>query len=129
MRALVLLAALAAPALARTPMSPDEFDAWSTGKTLDYSFDGVILGSEAYFPGRTVRDADTGGPCLDGSWHARGDAVCFVYPARDGIHCWHYWREGDAVFAQALGADPGTPAQTVTVSDTPLACPGPEVGA
>ena len=128
MRSLVLLAILASAAQAQSPMSPDAFDAWSTGKTLDYSVNGVILGSEAYFPNRTVRDADTGGPCLDGTWHAEGDAVCFVYPARDGTHCWLYWRNGDAVFAKPLDAAPEDPAQLVTEAASPLTCPGPEVG-
>lgn len=109
-------------------MTPEEFDAWSVGKTLDYSVDGQVYGSEAYFPGRQVRDADTGGPCLDGSWQADGDAVCFVYPARDGRHCWRFWREGEAVFASPLAADPTDPPQRVTVADAPLSCPGPEVG-
>jgi hypothetical protein len=128
MRSLVLLTVLAAAAQAETPMSPSEFEAWSTGKTLDYSVDGVVLGAEAYFPNHTVRDADTGGPCLDGTWHAQGDAVCFVYPARDGTHCWLYWREGDAVFAKPLDAAPEDPAQLVTEAAAPLTCPGPEVG-
>lgn len=109
-------------------MSPSEFEAFATGKTLAYSVDGVILGAEAYYPDRSVRDADTGGPCLDGSWHAEGDAVCFVYPARDGTHCWTFWREGAAVYAKPLAAAPDAPAQLVSEAASPLACPGPEVG-
>ncbi len=126
--ALILLAVLTPAAVAQTPMSPDEFDAWATGKTLTYSLDGLVLGAEAYLPGRTVRDADIGGPCFDGAWHAEGDAVCFVYPARDGTHCWHFWRDGTDVFAKPLSAAPEDPAQLVTKAATPLACPGPEVG-
>ncbi len=133
MRAVLVLcllapALLAPAAFAQTPMSPDDFDTWSTGKTLDYSVDGRIIGSESYASDRQVRDADTGGPCLDGSWSASGDQVCFVYPARDGVHCWTYWREGDAVFAKPVTADPADPPQRVTVADAPLDCPGPDVG-
>lgn len=128
LRAALLLLLLTAPALAQTPMSPAEFEAWSTGKTLSYSLGDTLLGAEAYFPGRRVRDADTGGPCIDGSWHAQGDAVCFVYPARSGTHCWSFWRDGDAVFARPLGAATDDPAQRVTEAATPLSCPGPEVG-
>lgn len=127
-RLALLLLSLASPALAQTPMSPAEFEAWSTGKTLSYSIGGDILGSEAYFPGRTVRDADTGGPCIDGTWHAQGDAVCFVYPARDGVHCWTYWRDGAAVFAKPLAAAPEDPPQRVTEAASPLTCPAPGVG-
>jgi hypothetical protein len=122
----LLLAAQAASA--QTPMSPDDFDAWSVGKTLDYAVDGQVYGSETYFPGRRVLDADTGGPCLEGTWYADGNAVCFVYPARDGTHCWLYWREGDAVFAKPLTAAPEDPAQEVIEAASPLSCPGPDVG-
>lgn len=128
MRLALILTVLASAAQAETPMSPAEFEAWSTGKTLAYSLDGIVLGAEAYFPGRAVRDADTGGPCLDGTWHAEGDAVCFVYPARDGTHCWTFWRDGDAVYAKPLSAAPDDPAQRVTEAATPISCPGPEVG-
>jgi hypothetical protein len=128
LRLSLLLCLIAPAANAEGAMSPEEFDTWSTGKTLAYSVDGVIYGSEAYFPDRKVRDADTGGPCLDGSWYADGDAVCFVYPARDGTHCWRYWREGEAVFAKSVAADPPDTPQRVTVADAPLACPGPDVG-
>lgn len=128
MRLALLLAVLASSAQAETPMSPADFEAWSTGKTLAYSVNGVVLGAEAYFPDRSVRDADTGGPCLDGSWHAEGDAVCFVYPARDGTHCWTFWRDGGAVYAKPLAAAPDDPAQVVTEAAAPLDCPGPEVG-
>ncbi len=128
MQAALGLTALGQAAGAQTLMTPDEFDAWSVGKTLDYSLGGVIYGSEAYFPDRRVRDADTGGPCLDGTWYADGDAVCFVYPARDGTHCWTYWRDGSAVFARPTSAVPADPAQQVTQAQSPLACPGLDVG-
>ena len=115
-------------AAAQTPMTPEEFERWSTGKTLDYSVQGEVWGSEAYFPGRRVRDADTGGPCRDGYWYDEGDAVCFVYPAYDGTHCWHYWRDGDRVLAKPVQAAPDDASQLVTQAASPLACPGPDVG-
>lgn len=115
-------------AAAQTPMTPDEFEHWSTGKTLDYSVDGEVWGSEAYFPDRRVRDADTGGPCRDGFWYSEGDAVCFVYPAYDGTHCWHYWRDGDQVLAKPVQATPEDAPQVVTPAASPLACPAPDVG-
>ncbi|NHB76686.1 hypothetical protein [Rhodobacter calidifons] len=118
----------AQPLAAQTLMTAEEFDDWSRGKTLDYAVDGQILGSETYFAGRRVRDADRGGPCIDGSWFADGEAICFVYPAIAGVHCWHYWREGETVVAQPLSAAPDTPPQQVTEASAPLACTGPDVG-
>lgn len=128
MRWVITLLLLTQGAAAQTPMTPEEFDRWSTGKTLDYSVDGQIWGSEAYFPDRQVRDADTGGPCRDGYWYAEGDAVCFVYPGYDGTHCWHYWRDGDRVLAKPIQGAPDDPLQLVSPATSPLACPGPDVG-
>ena len=128
MRIPAALLFLSQAAAAQTPMSPEEFDRWSTGKTLDYSVDGQVWGSEAYLPGRRVRDADTGGPCRDGTWHAEGAAVCFVYPAFDGTHCWLYWRDGDAVFAKPLQSAPEDAPQRVTPAAASLDCPAPDVG-
>jgi hypothetical protein len=128
MRLVLALVLIAPAAAAQTLMTPDDFGAWSAGRTLDYSVGGQVYGSEAYFPDRRVRDADAGGPCLDGYWYPDGDAVCFVYPAREGTHCWFYWRDGDEVTAKPVSAAPEDPPQRVTVSPAPLACPGPEVG-
>lgn len=124
---LILSAPLAQPLAARTLMTAEEFDRFSLGRTLDYATEGQVRGSEAYFEGRRVRDADSGGPCFDGIWFPQGDAICFLYPAREGLHCWHYWREGDRVLAQPLSI-PDAPPQEVTEAASPLACPGPDVG-
>jgi hypothetical protein len=123
--ALALL--LLAPMASAQPMSPDDFAAFATGRTLDYSLDGQVEGSEAYFPDRSVRDADTGGPCRDGIWYPDGPAVCFVYDGSDQRHCWLYWREGDQILAKPLHAAAEDPAQTVTPAAHPLAC-APEIG-
>jgi hypothetical protein len=119
---------LCAQMAAAQPLTPDEFEAFATGRTLDYAVDGRVWGSEAYFPDRKVRDADTGGPCRDGTWYPDGPAVCFLYDGSDQRHCWLYWREGDRIFAKSLLAGPDQPAQSVTPAVAPLACDGPEVG-
>ncbi|WP_103256469.1 hypothetical protein [Tabrizicola aquatica] len=128
MRRAFLLALLAAPAAAQTPMTPEEFEAWATGKTLDYAVGGQVWGSEAYHPGRRVTDADADGPCRAGRWFPREGAVCFVYQDLPGEHCWRFWRDGQTVLASPLTADPADPPQTVTPAAGPLACPGPDVG-
>lgn len=118
---------LLAPMAAAQPMTPEEFEAFATGRTLDYSIDGRVLGSETYLPDRSVRDADNGGPCRTGHWFADKTAICFVYDGSDMQHCWHYWRDGSKVLAKPVHADPDTPAQTVTPAAAPLSC-APEVG-
>lgn len=118
---------LLAPMAAAQPMTPEDFEAFAKGRTLDYGVDGVVWGSEAYLHDRRVRDADTGGPCRDGYWYPEGPAVCFVYDGSDQRHCWLYWREGDQVFAKPLLAGPDEPAQSVTPALSPLSC-APEFG-
>lgn len=122
------LGLLASAASAQTAMTPEEFEAWATGRTLDYTVDGRVWGSEAYLPGREVMDADTGGPCRSGHWYPKVGAVCFVYRDLPGEHCWRFWREGDGVWARPLTADRDAPAQSVTPAAGPLACLGPDVG-
>lgn len=122
-----LLAVLVAPMASAQPMSPDAFETFATGRTLDYFVEGRLVGSEAYFPDRSVRDADIGGPCRTGHWYPDGPAICFVYQGSDQRHCWLYWREGDEVLAKPLNAGPEDLAQTVTPASAPLAC-APEVG-
>ncbi|HLQ18317.1 MAG TPA: hypothetical protein VK146_04990 [Tabrizicola sp.] len=119
--------ALTAASAAAQPMAPEDFETFATGRTLDYAVEGRVLGSEAYFPDRRVRDADTGGPCRDGTWYPDGPAVCFVYDGSDRAHCWHFWREGDKVLAKPVLAPPDDMPQTVTPASKPLACL-PEVG-
>ena len=127
MRIALVLALTAAQATAQ-PMTPEDFEAWATGRTLDYATGGQVWGSESYHPGRRVTDADTGGPCRNGHWFPRGEAVCFVYEELPGEHCWRYWRDGAEVLASPLAADPTEPPQTVTPAASPLACPGPDLG-
>lgn len=118
---------LLAPTAVAQPMTPEAFETFATGRTLDYAVDGIVWGSEAYFPDRTVRDADAGGPCRAGVWYPEGPAICFVYEDSDQRHCWLYWREGDQVFAKPQSAGPDDPAQTVTPAKAPLSC-APAVG-
>lgn len=116
-----------APALAETPMTAEEFDAFSLGKTLDYSIDGQLYGSEMHLPGHRTRDADVGKACHDGTWFAEGDQICFMYGADPKHYCWRFWRQGDGLLAQPSGSPDATPSD-VTIATTSLTCPGPEVG-
>lgn len=128
MMRIALVLALTATQATAQPMTPEDFEAWATGRTLDYATGGQVWGSESYHPGRRVTDADTGGPCRNGHWFPRGEAVCFVYEELPGEHCWRYWRDGAEVLASPLAADPTEPPQTVTPAASPLACPGPDLG-
>jgi len=128
MRLALILCLAATAAAADTPMTSEEFEAWSTGRTLDYAIGGQIYGSEMHLPDRRTLDADIGGPCVEGRWFGDGDAICFVYEGDSREHCWHFWRRGDSVLARPVWSEPDSTASEVTVSPTPLQCPGPDVG-
>jgi hypothetical protein len=122
--ALLLLTTTASGA--QTSMTPEEFETFSTGQTLDYWIGGVYWGSERHLEGRKTRDADAEGPCREGEWFPKGDQVCFVYEDAPGEHCWLFFRDGTRVLAEVAGED-GLSTE-VTLADQPLQCPGPDVG-
>lgn len=115
------------PAAADTVMTPEEFEAWSTGQTLDYSIAGAFWGSERHLPGRRTLDADAEGPCTKGRWYPQGDAICFTYDISPGPHCWRFLRHQGTVLAELVGG-PDPLVAEVTLAPEPLACPGPDVG-
>ena len=128
MMRIALVIALSATQATAQPLTPEDFEAWATGRTLDYATGGQVWGSESYHPGRRVTDADTGGARPPRHWFPPGGAGRFVYAKRPGEHCWRYWRDGAEVLASPLAADPTEPPQTVTPAASPLACPGPDLG-
>jgi hypothetical protein len=126
MRLALALLIFTSAADAQTLMTPEEFEAFSTGQTLDYWVNGTFWGSEQHLSGRQTLDADAEGPCRKGEWFPKGDAICFVYEGETGEHCWHFWRDGENVVAESLGEDGFS--SDVFLDDQPLACPGPDVG-
>lgn len=125
MRLALTLLLLTGAAQAQTPMTAEEFEAFSTGQTLDYFIDGTFWGSERHLADRKTLDADAEGPCRAGEWFPKGDQICFVYEGDAGEHCWQFFRDGPRVLAQTADGDLST---EVTLADQPLACPGPDVG-
>jgi hypothetical protein len=114
--------ALAASATAaETAMTPAEFEAWSSGKTLEYFVDGTLWGSEMHLADRSTLDADVGGACQSGHWYPEGDAICFVYDLSPGPFCWRFLTDGEQVVAEYAG-DPLAERITVTLSEVPIPC-------
>lgn len=103
LRALLCLACLPSAAGAETVMTSAEFEAWSTGRTLEYHIDGRLWGSEMHLPGRATVDADAGGVCRTGHWYPAGDSICFVYDDSPGPYCWRFLMDGDRVLAEYAG--------------------------
>lgn len=124
----LLACLLAAPALAQTPMTGAEFDAYVTGKTMDYFADGQAFGREVYLPGRKVRWAYTADECKLGHWFAEGGNICFLYDGDPEPKCWTIWPDGEGLAASYMTDAPGVAPRTVRETTEPLSCAGPDVG-
>lgn len=128
MRALAVMLFLTTPALGQTPMTAEEFEAFATGKTLDYLSDGQVFGREVYLPGRQVRWAFTAEECKLGHWFPQDQQICFLYDGDPQPKCWLIWPEGDGLAAAYATDTPDIPPRQVRETDEPLSCPGPDVG-
>ena len=129
MKILATLACLMAlPALADTPMSAAEFDAYSLGKTLYYGADGQRYGVEEYLPDRRVRWSFLDGKCKDGLWYEDAGLICFVYDDNPVPQCWSFYqRPGGGLSARFENA-PDTTELYEIEGEGEMLCLGPEVG-
>lgn len=136
--AFALSSSLAAPVLAQTPapalslaeppITAAEFEAFVTGKTLNYATDGAVFGTEFYQPNRRVLWAFTADECHEGRWYPKDDAICFAYDDLDGPQCWLFFQNGTRMTAQFVGPDGLGTSADVTESASPLSCLGPDIG-
>lgn len=125
----IALAALATPISAQTPMSASEFEAYVTGHTLTFGFDGSAYGIEEFRPGRRTTWAFMNEECREGSWFDRDEQICFIYDDAPNIeHCWIFLRGESGLSARFVGEGSGTELYEVQRTTRPLLCAGPEVG-
>ncbi|SFG99464.1 hypothetical protein SAMN04488020_105254 [Palleronia marisminoris] len=128
-RGILLIATLAAPAAAQdSPLDAEAFEAFTAGKTFNYSANGVPYGAEEYGTGRSVEWSFLDGECMTGRWYADGPDICFVYEDGPPVQCWRFYREGTGLRAEFLGGGGDTVLYSTTRTDEPLYCLGPEVG-
>jgi hypothetical protein len=118
------------PALgfAETPITADEFEAHVTGKTVTYQQFSSIFGIEEYLEGRKVRWSVAPNECQYGSWYPESDYICFVYDYDPNPACWTFWLRDGALVALSISDAPGAELHEVARDQTPLPCPGPDVG-
>ncbi|MEO0484604.1 MAG: hypothetical protein AAF092_01690 [Pseudomonadota bacterium] len=124
-----LISALATSAVAQSaPMTAEEFDAYTRGKTLTYATEGnQPYGAEEYLPNRRARWAFNGEECQEGEWFPAGDMICFLYEDSDGPSCWTFFLTPNGLRAE-FGENSDDPLYEIAESDEPLFCPGPSVG-
>ncbi len=123
-----LIAAGVGPAFAETPMTADEFDAYVTGKTLDWLQMGSVFGTEEYLPGRRVHWGPVDETCQVGTWYGEGDNICFLYEGDPEPKCWTVWQDGDGLTARYLTDPPDIEPSVVEETNEPLSCSAPDVG-
>ncbi|MGB1208656.1 MAG: hypothetical protein ACPG7W_05635 [Paracoccaceae bacterium] len=131
------MALLAAASAQATPMTAEDFDAYTRGKTLTYGVTGHPYGAEQYRDGRRVVWSFLDGRCQDGLWYPQEDQICFVYdtpsqslPSGAALEpqCWIFTQEPDGLRAMFVGPGRDTTLYEIQESPTPLLCYGPDVG-
>lgn len=125
---LIPLVLAASAAAAEAPMTAEEFDAYTQGRTLTYSAAGVVYGIEEYLPDRRVRWAYIGDTCQEGSWYPVGDMICFVYEDFEQPQCWSFYRRESGLEAVFMNDPESLTLYETRQSPEPLQCPGPKVG-
>lgn len=128
MRSALALLLVASPVFADPPLTADEFDALTQGRTMTWSEFGTVYGVEQYLPGRKVRWTFVGDDCKDGSWYPEGPAICFLYDDNPDPKCWEITRSGSDLLARFTGNPPETAPVVVTETTETMACFGPKVG-
>ncbi|MDF1854789.1 MAG: hypothetical protein P1U48_04955 [Pseudooceanicola sp.] len=135
MKKLLRLAPLLAPLLAQAalaadvPMSADDFDALTLGKTYYYGADGRAYGVEEYLPDHRVRWSFLDGKCQDGHWYEDHGLICFVYDTSpDDPQCWSFFHGPGGLVARFANNPQSTALYEVENSTEPMMCLGPEVG-
>ncbi len=128
MRLSILLSLTAQTLAAAGPMSGEEFDAYTRGKTLYYGYDGVAYGVERYLPDRRVIWSFLDGDCKEGIWYEREGQICFIYEDRLDPQCWVFTRSASGIIAQFEGDPEATELYEAADTGEEMVCHGPDVG-
>jgi len=109
-------------------MTPDEFEAYSEGKTLFFSQRNQAYGVEQYLKGRKSIWSFANGTCVRGNWYEEKGLICFVYENNDRPQCWTFLKNGERYSARLPDADPANDLVVIGRTDGPIACKGPDIG-
>ncbi len=123
-----LAALIALPLAAAEPMSPEEFEAYTTGKTLFFGQNGQAYGAEEYLQNRRVRWSFLDGECKEGRWYGAGEQICFVYEDNPDPQCWVFTQGPAGLIAEFIGDDTLPELYEAQDLGEEMLCLGPEVG-
>ena len=117
---------LALPAMAaETPMTAEQFERYSTGKTLTFGFAGRPYGIEEYLPGRQVIWQFMGEQCRRGTWYEEAGQICFSYEHDPTPQCWTFYQTDRGIRARFAGDPPGMELVEVEQTREPMQGGGP----
>lgn len=132
MRQILILFALASclplSSRAAEPMGAEDFDRYTTGKTLFYGFDGTAYGVERYLPGRRVIWSFLDGHCQRGMWYEEAGQICFVYEENSTPQCWSFELSPEGLSARFQNDPQATELYESGDINEEMLCLGPEVG-
>lgn len=129
MKHALLFLLIATPALAETPMTASEFDAYTRDKTFYFAEGGEPYGGEEYLDNRRVRWSFLDGRCKDGRWYEDAGQICFVYEDRPDPQCWSFFNRPEGLVARFESPNGGnTILYETQQSEKPMMCLGPDVG-
>ena len=129
-RGLLIALFFAVPVLAQdaeSPLTGEEFDALTVGRTMLYAENGRSYGAEQYLTGRRVLWAFVGDQCRKGYWYEQDEMICFVYEDDPIPQCWTFYNTPDGLTAQFFGDPNEAPLVAVEESTEPLPCSAPDL--
>ena len=124
----LILTLVPAVAGAETPLTAEAFEAHVSGRTVTYQQAGAPFGIEEDLEARKVRWSVSPDHCQYGSWYPEDETICFVYEYDPNPACWTFWLRDGALVALSTSDAPGAELYEVERGQTPLPCPGPDVG-
>ena len=119
---------MAAPLIAETALTADQFDAYTRGKTFYYAEAGTPYGGEEYLENRRVRWSFLDGRCKDGHWYEDAGQICFVYEDMPDPQCWTFFDTPGGLMARFENDSAATTLYETQKTDKPMQCMGPDVG-
>ena len=110
------------------PLTAEQFDARTQGRTITYSAQGQPYGTEQYKPGHKVVWAFTQSECKEGDWFQSDEYICFDYGDYAPLQCWTFYDSPQGLVAKFRGDPASEPLVSLSESQDPLSCQGPDLG-
>jgi hypothetical protein len=113
---------------AEGPLSAEEFDTYTRGKTLFYGQNGQAYGAEIYLDNRRVRWSFLDGECKEGEWYEQGEQICFVYDDNPDPQCWTFRLGDGGLIARFEDLSGSTDLYEADDIGEEMICLGPKIG-